>query len=65
MRETGIGLLGLGTVGSGVLKIYEQHRAIRDMFQQGRRRPWADWNQDAIREWLRDHPAYAERPADA
>ncbi|PYM67381.1 MAG: homoserine dehydrogenase [Candidatus Rokuibacteriota bacterium] len=27
MREIGIGLLGIGTVGGGVLKIYEQHRA--------------------------------------
>ena len=26
MREIGIGLLGIGTVGGGVLKIYEQHR---------------------------------------
>ncbi len=27
MREIGIGLLGVGTVGGGVLKIYAQHRA--------------------------------------
>ncbi len=27
MREIGIGLLGIGTVGGGVLKIYGQHRA--------------------------------------
>jgi len=27
MREIGIGLLGIGTVGSGVLKIYSQHQA--------------------------------------
>ena len=27
MREIGIGLLGVGVVGGGVLKIYEQHRA--------------------------------------
>ncbi|MGH7358384.1 MAG: homoserine dehydrogenase, partial [Candidatus Rokuibacteriota bacterium] len=27
MREIGIGLLGAGTVGGGVLKIYAQHRA--------------------------------------
>ncbi len=27
MREIGIGLLGVGTVGGGVLKIYEHHRA--------------------------------------
>jgi dTMP kinase len=40
--------------------IYDQHRAIREMFHQRRRRPWAEWNQDAIREWLRDYPAYAQ-----
>ena len=40
--------------------IYEQHRVVRDMFREGRRRPWAEWNRDAIREWLRDHPGYAE-----
>ncbi len=28
MREIGIGLLGLGTVGSGVLKLYRQHRDL-------------------------------------
>jgi hypothetical protein len=27
VREIGIGLLGVGVVGGGVLKIYEQHRA--------------------------------------
>ena len=27
MREIGIGLLGVGIVGGGVLKIYDQHRA--------------------------------------
>jgi dTMP kinase len=40
--------------------IYDQHKAIREMFQQNRRRPWAEWNLEAVREWLRDHPGYAE-----
>jgi dTMP kinase len=39
--------------------IYDQHRMVREMFQQNRRRPWAEWNRQAVREWLRDHPAYA------
>ncbi|MGH9197412.1 MAG: dTMP kinase, partial [Acidimicrobiia bacterium] len=32
--------------------IYEQHHAIRELFQQGRRRPWAEWNVEALRDWL-------------
>jgi dTMP kinase len=32
--------------------IYEQHRAIRRLFQQGQRRPWAEWNVEAVLEWL-------------
>ena len=40
--------------------IYDQHKAIREMFQQNRRKPWAEWNLDAIREWVRDHPTYAQ-----
>jgi dTMP kinase len=37
--------------------VYEQHRRIREFFQAGRRRPWADWNVDALVEWLSDRPA--------
>ncbi|PWU12043.1 MAG: dTMP kinase [Terriglobia bacterium] len=32
--------------------IYEQHRAIRQMFMTGQRRPWAEWNTDAVLSWL-------------
>ena len=32
--------------------IYEQHRSIRQLFRQGQRRPWAEWNVDAVLEWL-------------
>jgi len=32
--------------------IYEQHRGIREMFRQRTRRPWAQWNIDAMMEWL-------------
>ena len=35
------------------LKIYEQHRQIRQMFMVGHRRNWAEWNQDAVLAWLR------------
>ena len=34
------------------LSIYEQHRAIRQIFRQTSRRPWAEWNIDAMLEWL-------------
>ena len=32
--------------------IYEQHRAIRQIFMQGHRRAWAEWNVDAVLSWL-------------
>jgi len=33
--------------------IGEQHRHIRELFRDGERRPWSDWNVDAVAEWLR------------
>ena len=33
--------------------IYEQHRSIRQLFRESQRRPWAEWNVDAVIEWLR------------
>ena len=33
--------------------IYEQHRAIRQMFMTSKRRPWAEFNTDAVLAWLR------------
>jgi dTMP kinase len=32
--------------------IYEQHRSIRQLFMQGHRRPWAQWNTEAVLSWL-------------
>lgn len=32
--------------------IYEQHRQIRELFEQCRRRPWAEWNLEAVLDWL-------------
>jgi dTMP kinase len=32
--------------------IREQHREIRRLFKDGERRPWSDWNLDAVSEWL-------------
>ena len=32
--------------------IGEQHRQIRDLFREGEKRPWSDWNADAVAEWL-------------
>ncbi len=32
--------------------IYDQHRLIRELFEQRRRRPWAEWNLEAILDWL-------------
>jgi dTMP kinase len=43
--------------------IYEQHREIRQIFQQGHRRSWADWNVDALIEWMAEGPAALEVPS--
>lgn len=32
--------------------IYDQHRQIRDLFEIRRRRPWAEWNMEAMLDWL-------------
>ena len=32
--------------------IYEQHRSVRQMFMTSERRPWAEWNTDAVLAWL-------------
>jgi dTMP kinase len=32
--------------------IGDQHRRIRELFLEGQRRPWSDWNVDAVAEWL-------------
>ena len=40
----------------GEKTIYEQHRQIRMLFQQGRRRPWTEFNAAAIEDWLTNRP---------
>jgi dTMP kinase len=37
--------------------IYEQHLHIRGLFETLRTRPWPEWNEEAILEWLRAKPA--------
>jgi dTMP kinase len=32
--------------------IHDQHQEIRRLFRDGERRPWSDWNLDAVAEWL-------------
>jgi len=44
----------------GEQPIYEQHRRIRRLFQEGGRRPWGQWNEEAVSEWLAWSPAAAE-----
>jgi len=34
------------------LPIGDQHHKLRDLFRQGQRRPWSEWNVDAVTEWL-------------
>jgi len=33
--------------------IHEQHIQIRELFNQSRDRPWSNWNEEAIADWLR------------
>lgn len=40
--------------------IYAQHRALRQLFKQSSRRPWAEWNADAVLEWLERSPPASE-----
>jgi dTMP kinase len=43
--------------------IYEQHRRIREAFESGKRRTWADWNTEAVLEWLTERARSAEAHA--
>ncbi len=36
----------------GERPIYEQHKRVRQLFQEGRRTAWGEWNVDALAEWL-------------
>lgn len=38
--------------------IHEQHVHIRELFNQSRNRPWSDWNEEAIADWLSMMVAY-------
>ncbi|HEY2934385.1 MAG TPA: dTMP kinase [Acidobacteriota bacterium] len=40
--------------------IYDQHQMIRRLFHQGRRRAWAEYNMDALLDWLEGNPEYAK-----
>lgn len=32
--------------------IADQHHQLRQLFREGERQPWSDWNTDAVAEWL-------------
>ena len=36
--------------------IFDQHRVIRGLYADGTRRPWQEWNQEVLAEWLGQHP---------
>jgi len=36
--------------------IGDQHRQIRDLFLEGEKRAWSDWNADAVADWLAGRP---------
>jgi dTMP kinase len=36
--------------------IQEQHHEIRDLFREAQRRAWAEWNVDALLDWLERRP---------
>ena len=40
--------------------IEEQHVLIRRLFEESRDRPWSDWNEEAILDWLRMRPRVPE-----
>ncbi len=44
--------------------IYNQHRAIRNQLQQSERRPWIEWNAEALVDWLERRPKAVETPAE-
>jgi dTMP kinase len=36
--------------------IFDQHRQIRGLYAEGTRRPWQEWNQEVLIEWLNHYP---------
>lgn len=45
--------------------IYEQHRKVRALFQETPRRPWSEYNTDAVLDWLDRRQHTPEVPARA
>ena len=41
--------------------IYEQHHDLRRLFHEGRGRAWAEWNVDAMLDWLGRRPELTGR----
>jgi dTMP kinase len=41
--------------------IFDQHRQIRGLFDEGIRRQWLEWNQEALVEWLSHYPEGMDR----
>ena len=37
---------------NGELPIYKQHKQIRELFTQATRKPWSEWNMEALLDWL-------------
>jgi dTMP kinase len=53
MREyEGLSLIFRFVTVDGERPIYEQHRRIRQLFQEGRRAVWGEWNVEAVTEWI-------------
>jgi dTMP kinase len=44
--------------------IFDQHKLIRQLFQRGQRRPWAEWNTEAVMDWLIRTPQGIEAPVE-
>ena len=40
--------------------IYDQHLLIRKLFEESRQRPWPQWNEEAIADWMRMTPKARE-----
>jgi dTMP kinase len=40
--------------------IFDQHRQIRGLYAEGARRPWQEWNQEVLVEWLTHYPEGAK-----
>ena len=45
----------------GELPIFQQHRQIRELYLKQERRPWAEWNREAVIDWLTQRPEKAGR----